>query len=199
VSAGAGRGKMERMLSLPIPPEASKLLYDNPLALLIGMILDQQIPMEKAFSSPHVLQERLGRDLDARELAAHDPDELEALFATPPALHRFPRANAKRVQEVCQVLVERYDGDAAALWTGVATGAELLRRVGALPGFGKQKSQIFVALLGKQFGIQPDGWREAAGVYGEEGSLRSVADITDADSLAKVREYKQAMKAAAKS
>lgn len=187
------------MLSLPIPPEATRLLYDNPLALLIGMILDQQIPMEKAFSSPYVLQQRLGRDLDAHTIAGYDPGELEAIFAQPPALHRFPRANAKRVQEVCQVLVDQYDGDAAALWTGVSTGAELLRRVSALPGFGKQKAQIFVALLGKQFDVQPEGWREAAGVYGEEGSLRSVADITDADSLAKVREYKQVMKAAAKS
>jgi len=186
-------------LSLPIPPEAAKLLQDSPLALLLGMVLDQQIPMEKAFSSPYVLQQRLGRELDARDIAAHDPAEFEAIFAQPPALHRFPRANAKRVQEVCQTLVDRYDGDAAALWTGVTSGADLLRRVGALPGFGKQKSQIFVALLGKQFGIQPEGWREAAGAYGEEGSLRSVADITDPDSLAKVREYKQAMKTAAKS
>lgn len=186
-------------LALPIEPEATKLLYDNPLALLIGMILDQQIPMEKAFSSPYVLQQRLGRDLDAHEIAAYDPAEFEEIFARPPALHRFPRANARRVQEACQVLVDRYGGDAAALWTGVSTGAELLRRVSELPGFGKQKAQIFVALLGKQFGVRPRGWREAAGVYGEDGALRSVADITDAESLAKVREYKQAMKAAARS
>ncbi len=184
------------MLSLPIPPEAAKLLQDSPLALLLGMLLDQQIPMEKAFSSPYVLQQRLGHDLSAREIAGYDPDAFETLFATPPALHRFPRANARRAQELCQVLVDRYDGDAAALWTGVASGAELLARVGRLPGFGKQKAQIFVALLGKQFGIQPEGWREAAGAYGEEGSLRSVADIIDVDSLAKVREYKQSMKAA---
>jgi uncharacterized HhH-GPD family protein len=187
------------MLSLPIPPEATKLLYDSPLALVVGMVLDQQIPMEKAFSSPYVLQQRLGRPLDAQHIAAYDPVEFEAIFAQPPALHRFPRANAKRVREVCQLIADRYDGDAAALWTGVDTGAELLRRVSALPGFGKQKAQIFVALLGKQFGVQPTGWREAAGVYGEEGALRSVADITDPESLAKVREYKQAMKAAAKS
>jgi uncharacterized HhH-GPD family protein len=185
-------------LTLPIDPAATKLLYDSPLALLLGMLLDQQIPMEKAFSSPYVLRQRLGRDLDARELAAYDADAFEELFARPPALHRFPRANARRAQELCQFLVDHYDGDAAALWTSAASGNELVARVGALPGFGRQKSQIFVALLGKQFGIEPDGWREATGVYGEEGAHRSVADIVDADSLAKVREYKQSMKAAAK-
>src|SRR5690606_37212725 len=116
--AGSLRGQDWAMtLSLPIEPEATKLLHDNPLALLLGMVLDQQIPMEKAFSSPYVLQQRLGRDLDARAIVAHDPAEFEAIFARPPALHRFPRANAKRVQEVCQVLADRYDGDAAALWT----------------------------------------------------------------------------------
>lgn len=186
-------------LSLPIPAQATKLLHDSPLALLLGMLLDQQIPMEKAFSSPYELQQRLGQPLDAATIAGYDPDAFEALFARPPALHRFPRANARRAQELCQVLVERYEGSASALWTGAASGAELVARVAALPGFGKQKSQIFVALLGKQFGIRPDGWRAAAGAYGEEGSLRSVADITDASSLAKVREYKQSMKAAARS
>ncbi len=185
-------------LSLPIEPEATKLLHESPLALLLGMLLDQQIPMEKAFSSPYVLKQRLGHDLDAREIATFDPEAFEAIVAKPPALHRFPRANAKRIQEMCQVLVDRYDGEAANIWSGVDSGAELVRRVGQLPGFGKQKSQIFVALLAKQFGIQPDGWREATGVYGEEGSLRSVADITDEGSLSKVREYKQAMKAAAR-
>ncbi len=184
-------------LSLPIEPAATALLRSDPLALLLGMLLDQQIPMEKAFSSPYVLKQRLGHDLDARELAGMDSDTLTELFARPPALHRFPKANAKRAQEMCQVLVAKYDGDAAKVWTSVATGAELVARVGELPGFGKQKSQIFVALLGKQFDIQPPGWREATGAYGEEGSYRSVADITDEGSLAKVREYKQAMKAAA--
>jgi uncharacterized HhH-GPD family protein len=192
-------GKIAVMpLSLPIEPEATKLLYDSPLARLLGMMLDQQIPMEKAFSSPYVLQQRLGHDLDAAELAAMDPDVLTELFARPPALHRFPKANAKRAQELCQVLVDRYDGEAANIWTGVDSGAELVRRMGQLPGFGKQKSQIFVALLAKQFDVAPEGWREATGVYGEVGALRSVADITDSTSLAKVREYKQAMKAAAK-
>jgi uncharacterized HhH-GPD family protein len=185
-------------LSLPIEPDATKLLHDSPLALLLGMLLDQQQPMEKAFSGPYVLRQRLGHDLDAHELATFDPAALETIFATPPALHRFPRAFAQRTQALCQMLVEQYDGDASKLWTEAANGKDAVARVGKLPGFGKQKSQIFVALLGKQFDIQPDGWREATGVYGEEGSLRSVADITDEGSLAKVREYKKAMKAAAK-
>jgi len=185
-------------LSLPIDPQATALLHSSPLALLIGMLLDQQIPMEHAFSSPYELQRRLGHDLDAHELATLDLDTLTEIFARRPALHRFPKANAKRAQDLCRVLVDRYDGDASRLWTDAKTGAELVARVGELPGFGKQKSQIFVALLAKQFGVQPEGWREATGVYGEEGSLRSVADITDESSLAKVREYKQALKAAAR-
>ncbi|GAA2187681.1 HhH-GPD-type base excision DNA repair protein [Micromonospora lupini] len=154
--------------------------------------------MEKAFSSPYVLTQRLGHDLDAAELAGYDPEALVALFAQPPALHRFPKAMAARVQEVCRVLVERYDGDAALLWADVADGPELLRRVAGLPGFGKQKAQIFVALLGKRFGVTPQDWRTAAGGYGDPGAYRSVADVTDADSLRRVREYKQQMKAAAR-
>lgn len=184
--------------SLPIPAEANALLDRDPLALLIGMTLDQQIPLEKAFTSPWVLGQRLGHEPTAEELAGFDPEALVVIFATPPALHRFPKAMAARVQEVCQVLVDRYDGVAGGLWDGVDSGKELLRRVQALPGFGKQKAQIFVALLGKQYGVQPDGWREAAGGYGEVGSFRSVADIVDGDSLSRVREYKKQMKAAAK-
>ena len=185
-------------ISLPIDPEANELLSRDPLALTLGMVLDQQDKLEKAFSAPYVLARRLGHEPTAQELADFDPDALIAIFATPPALHRFPKAMAGRVQAVCQLLVEHYDGDAAKLWQGVDTGAELLKRIAALPGFGKQKSQIFTALLGKQYGVQPDGWRAAAGAYGEVGSHRSVADIVDADSLAKVREYKREMKAAAK-
>jgi uncharacterized HhH-GPD family protein len=185
-------------LSLPIAPEANELLGSDPLALLIGMVLDQQIPLEKAFSSPYVLSQRLGHAPTADELATFDPDELIAIFAKPPALHRFPKAMAARVQEVCRALVERYDGRAENLWADAESGAELLKRIGSLPGFGKQKAQIFTALLGKQYGIQPVGWREAAGGYGEEGSYRSVADIVDGDSLTRVRAYKKEMKAAAK-
>ena len=185
-------------LALPIDPEANQLLARSPLALLVGMVLDQQVSMEKAFSSPYVLVQRLGHDLDARELAGYDPEALVALFAQPPALHRFPKAMAARVQEVCRVLVERYDGDAARLWADPADGRELLARIAALPGFGQQKAQIFLALLGKRFGVRPPGWQEAAGSYGDPTAHRSVADVTDAESLRLVREYKQQMKAAAK-
>ena len=185
-------------MSLPIDPEANELLSTDPLALLIGMTLDQQDKLEKAFSSPYVLGQRLGHVPTAEELAAADPDELIAVFAKPPALHRFPKAMAGRVQEVCRVLVERYDGDAANLWKDADSGAELVKRIASLPGFGKQKSQIFTALLGKRFGVRPAGWREAAGHYGDEGSYRSVADIVDQDSLERVRAYKKEMKAAAR-
>jgi len=185
-------------MSLPIDAEANELLSANPLALLIGMTLDQQDKLEKAFNAPYVLAQRLGHVPTAEELADFDLDALVVIFTGPPALHRFPKAMAGRVQEVCRVLVDRYDGDAANLWTDADSGAELVKRVSSLPGFGKQKSQIFTALLGKQFGVRPPGWREAAGGYGEEGSFRSVADIVDAESLAKVRSYKQQMKAEAK-
>jgi uncharacterized HhH-GPD family protein len=186
-------------LHLPIDPNANELLQRDPLALLIGMVLDQQVPFEKAFNSPYELAQRMGvKDLDAAALAAFNSETLTEVFATPPALHRFPKAMAARVQEVCRVLVAEYGGDAEQLWKDVPTGAELLKRVSALPGFGKQKAQIFVALLGKQYGVRPEGWREAAGSYGAEGSHLSVADITDDESLLKVRAYKKEMKAAAK-
>ena len=184
-------------MSLPIDAAANELLSTDPLALLIGMTLDQQDKLEKAFSSPYVLAQRLGHVPTAEELASFDTDELIAIFAKPPALHRFPKAMAARVQEVCRALVAHYDGEAANLWAGADSGVELLKRIGSLPGFGKQKAQIFTALLGKQFGVQPPGWREAAGGYGAEGSFRSVADIVDDASLAKVRAYKKEIKAAA--
>jgi len=179
--------------------DADALLDRDPLALLVGMLLDQQVPMERAFAAPAELTRRLGRDhLDARELAEHDPDALVALFSTPPALHRYPRSMAGRVQALVAALVERYDGDVTAVWREVTDGQELFRRLGALPGFGPQKAQIFTALLGKQRGVTPPGWREAAGGYGEDGVHRSVADVVDAASLGRVREYKQAKKASAK-
>lgn len=185
-------------MHLAYTEEANKLLAESPLALLIGMLLDQQIPMEKAFTSPEVLRERLGGVLDAHTIAGYDPDALEAIFREPPALHRFPAAMAKRVQTLAQLLVERYGGDAAAVWQGVASGDELAQRVAALPGFGDQKAKIFTALLGKQFGVQPKGWRAAAGAYGEDGSHRSVADVVDAASLQQVRAYKKEQKAASR-
>jgi uncharacterized HhH-GPD family protein len=186
------------VFSLPIPAEANALLDRDPLAVVIGMTLDQQVPLEKAFTSPYVLGQRLGHEPTAVEIAEFNPDELITIFSTPPALHRFPKAMAARVQEVCRAIVTQYDGDAARLWSDAETGAELLKRIKALPGFGQQKAQILVALLGKQYGVQPAGWREAAGHYGEDGSRKSVADIVDADSLAEVRTYKKALKAEAK-
>lgn len=184
--------------SLPIDAEANALLDRNPLAMMLGLVLDQQITMEKAFTSPWVLAQRLGHEPTAAELAGFDPAALVAIFSEPPALHRFPKAMAARVQEVCRVLVEQYDGDAAALWRDVTSGAELFERVHALPGFGTQKAQILIALLGKQYAVRPGGWREAAGGYGEADSYKSVADIVDDESLAKVRAYKKQMKAEAR-
>jgi uncharacterized HhH-GPD family protein len=185
-------------LHLSQNPDADQLLSDDPLALLIGMVLDQQVPLERAFTAPLDLETRLGHRYDAEELAGMDPDQLVAVFSARPALHRFPAANAKRVQELCRMVVAEYDGDAAAVWSTAATGAELLRRVRALPGFGEQKARIFVGLLGKQLGVQPPGWQEAAGRYGEPGTYFSVADIVDTESLGRVRAYKAQVKAAAK-
>ena len=180
-------------------PEADELLARSPLAALVGMLLDQQVPMEWAFTGPLTLARRMGSDdLDAQEIAAYDPDAFTALFTAKPAMHRYPGSMATRVQNLCQFLVAEYGGQAGAVWAGAGSGAELLARLNALPGFGKQKAQIFLALLGKQFGVRPPGWREAAGAYGEAGSYRSVADITGPESLSEVRAYKQAAKAAAK-
>jgi uncharacterized HhH-GPD family protein len=178
---------------------ADELLGRDPLALVIGMLLDQQFPMERAFAAPRLLADRLGVEtLSAAELAGADPEQLAKVFQGPPALHRYPGSMAGRTQALCRLLVERYDGRAEALWADAPDGATLLRRLGELPGFGAQKSKIFLALLGKQYGVTPAGWREAAGVYGEEGSHRSVADITGPESLAEVRSFKQAQKQAAR-
>jgi len=186
-------------MQLATTAEGNALLASDPLALLTGMLLDQQIPMEKAFTSPSVLAERMGTArLDAHAMAGCDPEQFEGYFRQVPALHRFPAAMAKRVQELARTLVESYDADATRLWDGVDDGAGLVRRIAALPGFGDQKARIFVALLGKQYGVQPHGWREAAGSYGDAGSFRSAADVVDADSLAKVRAFKKEQKAAAK-
>jgi uncharacterized HhH-GPD family protein len=185
-------------LSLPIEDGANELLTRSPLALLTAMLLDQQVPLEKAFSSPYQLAQRLGHEPTAEELADYDPEALAAVFSERPALHRFPKAMAARVQELGRLIVERYDGDASQVWATATTGTELARRLAELPGFGQYKAQITMALLGKQLGVRPDGWREAAGHFGEEGSHYSVADITDGASLAAVREHKKQLKAAAK-
>ncbi|MFK0255301.1 HhH-GPD-type base excision DNA repair protein [Streptomyces sp. NPDC090445] len=190
---------MDITMRLAQQPEADELLGRSPLAALVGMLLDQQVPMEWAFSGPYTIARRMGADdLDAHAIAAHDPEAFAALLSAKPAVHRYPGAMAKRVQQLCAYLVEHYDGDAAALWADAGTGAELLQRLKDLPGFGEQKARIFLALLGKQLGVRPEGWREAAGSYGEADVYRSAADITGPESLAKVRAYKQEMKAAAK-
>jgi uncharacterized HhH-GPD family protein len=198
------RGRLRRYppvvaLCIAQDADADALLDRDPLALLIGMLLDQQFPMERAFAGPGLIAQRLGvTALDARELAAYDPEALVQIFRGPPAVHRYPGSMAGRVQALAAAVVEQYDGDASRIWSDVEDGRELFRRLAALPGFGTQKAQIFTALLGKQRGVTPPGWREAAGGYGEEGVHRSVADVVDAASLAQVREYKQAKKAAAK-
>jgi uncharacterized HhH-GPD family protein len=180
-------------------PEADALLSSDPLALLIGMLLDQQVPMERAFAAPRALADRLGTErLSAAAIADAEPDGFVALFSRVPALHRFPGSMAARVQTLCRALVDSYDGDAANLWRDAATGAELRGRLEALPGFGKQKAAIFLALLGKQLDVRPPGWREAAGPYGDADATRSVADVTGPETLAAVREYKKQAKAAAK-
>jgi uncharacterized HhH-GPD family protein len=184
------------MLSLPIEDAANDLVSRSPLALLTAMLLDQQVPLEKAFSSPYQLALRLGHEPAAAELAGYDPAALAAVFAERPALHRFPRAMAGRVQELARAIVRRYDGDAGRIWSTAASGTELASRLAGLPGFGEYKAQITVALLGKQLGVRPEGWREAAGRFGAEGAHYSVADVTGAASLAAVREYKRQAKAA---
>ena len=177
---------------------ADALLESNPFALLVGMLLDQQYPMEAAFAGPKKIADRIG-GVDAREIADYDPEKFAALCSKTPAIHRFPGSMAKRVQALAQLVVDHYGGDATGLWTaGDPDGAEVLRRIKALPGFGEQKAKIFLALLGKQYGVTPDGWRKAAGDYGKAGSFLSVADVVDPGSLEKVRSYKKQAKAAAK-
>ena len=185
-------------LQLVQDPAADALLESNPFALLVGMLLDQQYPMEAAFAGPKKIADRIG-GVDAREIADYDPEKFAALCSKTPAIHRFPGSMAKRIQALAQLVVDNYGGDATGLWTaGDPDGPEVLRRIKALPGFGEQKAKIFLALLGKQCGVTPDGWRKAAGDYGKAGSFLSVADVVDPGSLEKVRSYKKQAKAAAK-
>ncbi|HEY3144426.1 MAG TPA: HhH-GPD-type base excision DNA repair protein [Acidimicrobiales bacterium] len=188
---------MSSPLQLTGDPEADELLGREPLALLMGMLLDQQVPMEWAFRGPRTIKERLGGRLDAAEIAAMDPERLESVFRGPPAVHRFPGSMAKRAQALCQTLVENYGGDAEAVWRDAKTGDELLARVKSLPGFGAEKSKIFCALLAKRFGIRPEGWEKATSPF-SDNTARSVADIDSPETLAKVREWKKAMKARGK-
>lgn len=185
-------------ISLVGDTAADALLDDNPMALLIGMLLDQQVPFETAFAGPKKIADRIG-GVDARQIADYDPEKFAAVCAERPAVHRFPGSMAKRIQGLAQIIVDDYNGDAAGLWTdGDPDGAEVLRRLKGLPGFGEMKARIFLALLGKQYGVTPKGWRAAAGEFGKAGTHLSVADIVDEGSLQKVRSYKKEMKAAAK-
>ncbi|MGW0019512.1 HhH-GPD-type base excision DNA repair protein [Rhodococcus sp. NPDC003382] len=189
---------MASTLNLVGDPDADALLASDPLALLIGMLLDQQVPMETAFAGPKKLVDRLG-SLDVHAIAEADPDDFVTVCAQPPAVHRFPKSMAQRIQALCAAIVDEYDGDVSAIWTsGDPDGKQVLKRLKALPGYGDQKARIFLALLGKQMGVQPAGWREAAGDYGQEGSRRSIADVVDEKSLQEVREFKKSAKAAAK-
>ena len=186
-------------LHLATTPEANALLDRDPFALLVGMLLDQQVPMEWAFTGPSMLVDRLGGDrLDPTQIARLDPEKFVSLAKGPPAIHRYPGNMAARIQKLAADIVDNYGGDAAAIWADAPDGKTLFERLKALPGFGEQKARIFTALLGKQRGVMPKGWREAAGAYGEEGSTRSIADVTGPESLAAVRAYKQEMKAKAK-
>ncbi|WP_063052094.1 HhH-GPD-type base excision DNA repair protein [Nocardia arthritidis] len=189
---------MTRTLCLAQDAEADKLLTEDHFATLLGMLLDQQYPMEHAFRGPKKIADRMG-GFDIQRIAEADPQEFEELAATPPAIHRYGRSMARRAQELARYVIEHYDGKTENIWTaGDPDGKEVLRRLKDLPGYGEQKAKIFLALLGKQRGVQPEGWRAAAGAYGDEGSRRSVADVTDAESLAQVREFKKQAKAAAK-
>lgn len=189
---------MTRTLCLAQDAEADQLLTEDHFATLLGMLLDQQYPMEHAFRGPKKIADRMG-GFDIQRIAEADPQEFEELAATPPAIHRYGRSMARRAQELARYVIEHYDGKAENIWTaGDPDGKEVLRRLRELPGYGEQKAKIFLALLGKQRGVRPEGWRAAAGAYGDEGSRRSVADVTDAESLAQVREFKKQAKAAAK-
>jgi uncharacterized HhH-GPD family protein len=184
-------------LNLTGDPEADAVLDQNPFALLAGMMLDQQFPMERAFAGPAKVLERFGT-LEPAAIAAADPGEFAALCSTPPAVHRFPGSMAARLQALATHVVEEYDGRTERLWEEASDGRDLMKRLGALPGFGKQKAQIFVALLGKQRGVRPEGWEEVAGAYAEPGSYRSVADVVDGPSLERVRAFKKEQKASAR-
>ena len=185
------------MLTIAQDPDADKILSENPFALLTGMLLDQQYPMEHAFRGPAKILGRFGT-LDPAAIAEAEPESFADLCSTPPAIHRYGRSMAGRVQELARYVVEEYDGDASRLWTEAKSGADLMKRLKALPGYGEQKAKIFTALLAKQLDVKPRGWTTVVGDYGKKG-YRSVADVVDAESLGKVRAFKKAKKAAAAS
>lgn len=189
---------MRRELHLAGDPEADAVLAQNPFALLVGMLLDQQIPMEVAFAGPKKIVDRLG-DCDPRQIAAMNPEQFIAVCATPPAVHRFPKSMGQRIHDLATTIVQEYAGDTGSIWSvGHPDGATILKRLKALPGFGDQKAKIFLALLGKQRGLAAKGWAEAAGDYGRPEARMSIADVIDADTMLEVRAYKKEKKAAAK-
>jgi len=187
---------MKATLRIAQDPRADEVLSTDPFGLLVGMLLDQQFPMERAFAGPAKVLERFG-SLDPAAIAAADPDAFALVCATPPAVHRYGRSMAGRIQALAAVVLGSYGGDAERIWTEASSGADLLVRLRALPGFGEQKARIFAALLGKQLGVRPEGWADAIGPYAETGSYRSVADVVDAESLEKVRAFKKEARAAA--
>ena len=172
-------------------PDADRLLAEDSLALLIGMLLDQQFPMERAFFGPYLLRERLGRPLDAGEIADWDPEEFATIFRGPPAIHRYPASMAKRTQALCRTLVDEYDGAAERLWNEAGDGRELYKRLKSLPGFGEMKSRVFVGVLGKRMGVQPPGWEDQA------ANRPSIADVARWEDVAELRQMKREMKKAA--
>ncbi len=186
---------MKGTLAVTGNPEADQLLNTEPLALLLGMLLDQQVPMEWAFKGPALLKERLGGELDANKIAAMEAEELVAVFCQKPALHRFPASMGRRAHEMCVAIANDYDGDTAAIWESATTGDELFARLRALPGYGDEKSKIFVAILAKRMGVRPQGWEHVAGPFADP-EPRSVADIDSPEALEKVRQWKKAKKAA---
>ncbi len=188
---------MDGTLAITGDGDADRLLNTDPLALLIGMLLDQQVPMEWAFKGPALLKQRLGDKLEADEIAAMDSEELVAIFCAKPALHRFPASMARRAHDLCVVVAKDYDGNAENVWTDAKTGDELFARLRALPGYGDEKSKIFVAILAKRMNVKPKGWEEVAGPFADP-TPRSVADIDSPASLEKVREWKKMMKAKGK-
>jgi uncharacterized HhH-GPD family protein len=188
---------MKAAIPITGDPDADKLLVTDPLALLLGMLLDQQVPMEWAFKGPWTLRARLGGQLDARKIAAMEPEAFVDICRDKPAIHRFPGSMGKRAWEVCQVVAEQYDGDASNIWSGASSGDELYARLRELPGYGEEKAKIFIAILGKRLGVAPAGWQEAAAPFSDE-QPRSVADVADAETLAQVRQWKKAKKAANK-
>ena len=188
---------MQASLHIAQDPAADEVLSTDPFALLVGMLLDQQFPMERAFAGPAKVLERFGT-LDPAAIAEADPEAFATLCATPPAVHRYGRSMAGRIQELARVVVDEYAGDAERLWREANSGTDLLARLKRLPGFGDQKARIFAALVGKQLGVRPDGWEQAAGAYAEPGSFRSVADVVDQESLDRVRAFKKEQKGAAR-